>query len=267
MSINMEYVLGCVIEDIALDADQLYKELMGDQCFCVSDICPPTIDWESDEYNLNIDPDSPLFKPVERVQLDELTNPEKTGAFDVVMKSVRDLFREEYDRSRITGAEYARSFTQAVEAALGNSVQFLLQKDAAYWQSQQGQFDAMVKKMQVDLIKHQIILAQMETINHQITFTAGKIGLMVQKENYCTAVANREITIAKQAELSDAQIKLYNQQVTSYQRDAEVKAARVFTDAWITIKTIDEGLKAPNGFVNESVDEVLAVLKNKNGFV
>jgi hypothetical protein len=35
---------------------------------------------------------------------------------------------------------------------------------------------------------------------------------------------------------------LYAQQITSYQRDAEVKAAKIFTDAWITMKTIDEGL-------------------------
>lgn len=59
---------------------------------------------------------------------------------------------------------------------------------------------------------------------------------------------------------------LYVQQITSYQRDSEVKAAKLFTDAWITQKTIDEGLLAPSGFQNASIDVILANLKLKNGF-
>lgn len=58
---------------------------------------------------------------------------------------------------------------------------------------------------------------------------------------------------------------LYTQQVTSYQRDSEVKAAKLFTDAWITQKTIDEGLVPPAGFTNASVDTVLTALKANNG--
>lgn len=57
---------------------------------------------------------------------------------------------------------------------------------------------------------------------------------------------------------------LYNQQIVSYQRDAEVKAAKLFTDAWITQKTLDEGLLAPNNFTNASMDEILANLKINN---
>ncbi|MBQ5153795.1 hypothetical protein EGM85_11085, partial [Macrococcus caseolyticus] len=60
------------------------------------------------------------------------------------------------------------------------------------------------------------------------------------------------------------QKELYTQQITSYQRDAEVKAAKLFTDAWITQKTIDEGLTPPNGFTNASVDDVLSTVKRNN---
>ena len=60
---------------------------------------------------------------------------------------------------------------------------------------------------------------------------------------------------------------LYSQQITSYQRDAEVKAAKLFTDAWITQKTIDEGLTAPSNFANDSVNTILGVLKANNGLV
>lgn len=58
---------------------------------------------------------------------------------------------------------------------------------------------------------------------------------------------------------------LYAQQITSYQRDAEVKAAKLFTDAWITQKTMDEGLLPPDGFTNASVNTVLVAIKTNNG--
>lgn len=61
------------------------------------------------------------------------------------------------------------------------------------------------------------------------------------------------------------QKELYSQQVTSYQRDAEVKAAKIFSDAWITQKTIDEGLLPPGVFDNASVNQVMLNIKNKNG--
>lgn len=57
---------------------------------------------------------------------------------------------------------------------------------------------------------------------------------------------------------------LYDQQVTSYQRDAEVKAAKMFIDSWITQKSIDEGLLAPTTLQNASVDAILADIKTNN---
>ena len=87
----------------------------------------------------------------------------------------------------------------------------------------------------------------------------------------------REQTEAQRAQTSDTrtdglpvvgllgkQKELYAQQITSYKRDAEVKAARMFVDAWITQKTLDEGLLAPNGFTNVSLDQVLSTLKTNN---
>lgn len=58
---------------------------------------------------------------------------------------------------------------------------------------------------------------------------------------------------------------LYSQQVISYQRDSELKAARIWSDAWITQKTIDEGLTAPTQFTNAEVDKVLTKLRTSNG--
>lgn len=57
---------------------------------------------------------------------------------------------------------------------------------------------------------------------------------------------------------------LYAQQITSYQRDAELKAARIWSDAWITQKTIDEGLVPPATLANDTVNSVLESIRINN---
>jgi hypothetical protein len=58
---------------------------------------------------------------------------------------------------------------------------------------------------------------------------------------------------------------LLAQQVISYKRDGEMKAARVFIDAWVTMKTIDEGLAPPTAFSNTNLDAILGTVKLNNG--
>ena len=57
---------------------------------------------------------------------------------------------------------------------------------------------------------------------------------------------------------------LYTQQITSYLRDSELKAAKIFSDAWITQKTLDEGLTAPTNFTNATVDIVMSKIRTNN---
>ena len=57
---------------------------------------------------------------------------------------------------------------------------------------------------------------------------------------------------------------LYDQQIDSFIKDAQHKTAKMFSDAWITQKTLDEGLTAPTQFTNNEVDEVLATVRGNN---
>ena len=57
------------------------------------------------------------------------------------------------------------------------------------------------------------------------------------------------------------QKELHAQQIVSYQRDSQLKTARPFIDAWITMKTVDEGTLPPSGFSNANLDQVLTVLR------
>ena len=60
---------------------------------------------------------------------------------------------------------------------------------------------------------------------------------------------------------------LYSQQIDSYKRDAEIKAAKLVSDGWMTQKTIDEAALTPSSFQQNMVDAVLQRVKQNNGLV
>jgi hypothetical protein len=60
------------------------------------------------------------------------------------------------------------------------------------------------------------------------------------------------------------QKELYTQQIISYQKDAEVKAAKMFVDAFLAQKAINESLDAPNVLGGESVNQVMNAIKLSN---
>lgn len=58
---------------------------------------------------------------------------------------------------------------------------------------------------------------------------------------------------------------LYEQQILSYKRDAELKLAKLFSDAWTVQKTIDEATTPPSNFTNAYIDDVLTNIRINNG--
>lgn len=129
------------------------------------------------------------------------------------------------------------------------------------------------------LEKLQLDNAGQTTANSAATYTLAEMLPQQLKVLKVQEVQIREGAEAQRAQTTDLrtdgfpvggvlgkQKDLYAQQVTSYQRDSEVKAAKLFTDAFTVQKTMDEGLIPPNGFTNVSIDQVLTVLKTNNGF-
>lgn len=61
------------------------------------------------------------------------------------------------------------------------------------------------------------------------------------------------------------QKELYAQQIWSYQRDAENKAAKLWADSWTVQKTQDEGLQAPLQFINANINTMLTQVRANVG--
>lgn len=362
------------------EANALIQSLTAGEDFVI-----PDINWDDDAFKFPGGTDGPLYQPVQRITVGELTTREVggSGVFDALMASFSAHLRAEYEKSRITGDDYTKTYIALSESAMANATQFLLGKDEAFWSAQTAQLQAFTARIGLETAKAEMANTQLQALNQKATFALTKLKLSSESVTFCTAQYNllnilpkqvekltlenagqtlqnstadfnltrmlpeqlailglekigqgtanstslynlnsilpeqlaasliqkagqeitnntatynlsnllpkqaenlvfqgemlKEQTEAQRAQTLDVrkdgsvvvgvlgkQKDLYKQQITSYQRDSEVKAGKLFTDAWITMKTIDEGLLPPNGFTNTSLDTILTALKTNN---
>ena len=221
-----------------------------------------------------------------------------SGTFDVLMAALRVHLQKEFENNRITGDQYAKVYLGLTEGAMAQAVQFLIQRDQSYWASITAQQQALAAQAQVitarvqlETAKVQLAAMHLEAQKNQAEFALTKLKLATEDKAYGAAAFSlqyllpaQENVLKEQAETARAQTMdtrsdgvtnvtgsvgkqkdLYTQQITSYQRDSEVKAAKIFIDAWTVMKTIDEGLLPPTGFNNTALDDILSTLKLNNG--
>jgi len=257
------------------------------------DVALPAIDFSDEKFQFPGDLINNIKSLITRLSNEDLTTGslDGNGTFDALMRGFKSHLREEYDKGRITGADYTKAYIALTESAMSNAVQFLVNRDQAYWSAITAQLSALTARTQLEMAKMQLAGAKFDALTSKSNFGLTKLKLATEDMNYCIAKYQHEIMLPAQKLLIDEQAEtqrsqtqdarsdgspvlgsvgkqkdLYNQQIVSYQRDAEVKAAKMWTDAWITMKTIDEGLAAPDGFTNVNLDKVLQVLATANGF-
>lgn len=270
-----------------VEANRLLEELTKGDDFTL-----PDVDMTGPEWDIPGGDDSPIFGAIDKISNESLTTREVggSGTFDALMESAHNHLKAEFKANRITGGEYTKAYIAMMESCMSNAVQFLLGRDQAYWAAAMAQIQAVTARVQLATSKAQFVLAKIQSLSAKSEYALTKMKIATESETYCAALFNAnqmlpqqlklltEQTEAQRAQTLDTrsdgavvmgsvgkQKELYSQQITSYQRDAEVKASKLFTDAWITQKTIDEGLNPPNGFTNASIDTILTKLKSNNG--
>lgn len=270
-----------------VEANRLLEELTKGDDFTL-----PDVDMSGPEWDIPGGDDSPIFGAIDKISNESLTTREVggSGTFDALMESAHNHLKAEFKANRITGGEYTKAYIAMMESCMSNAVQFLLGRDQAYWAAALAQIQAVTARVTLATSKAQFVLAKIQALSAKSEYALTKLKIATESETYCAALFNAnqmlpqqlklltEQTEAQRAQTLDTrtdgavvkgsvgkQKELYSQQITSYQRDAEVKASKLFTDAWITQKTIDEGLNPPNGFTNASIDTILTKLKSNNG--
>lgn len=269
-----------------VNANQLSISLLQGENLAI-----PRVDFLGDEFKIPYDTDSELYKLVRKLSNEDLASGvvNGTGTFDVLMQGFKVHLREEYQANRISGAEYTKAFIALTESAMGNAVQFLLGRDGAYWQAVTAQTQAITARVLMETAKIQYIATIIEALNARANYALTKLKLATEDVTFATGQYNltqilpqQKLALIEQTEAQRAQTMetrttgetvvgligkqkdLYTQQITSYKRDAEVKAGKLFTDAWTVQKTIDEGLLPPSGFTNANLDQILSTIKSNN---
>lgn len=306
---------------VASDKAKLILEsLAADRDFSV-----PTIDFSDPAFQFPSAEE--MYKEVGKLTIEDLTSGEVDGdgIFDKLMSTVSKHVEHEFEENRITGAEYSTTYIAAMQSAMGYGVQFLLSRDASYWQAQQAQLQAISARVELETakVRHALMyieantaeanfgLITMRLANEDVTYDSNLFrytslmpleqdmavkqitGLEIQNDTATYNLSNtlpqqltnleeQELLIHEQMEAQRAQTldtrtdnvsvsgsvgkqkDLYSQQIDSYQRDSELKAAKVFSEAWTVMKTVDEGLEPPSAFANANLQTILDTIKTNN---
>lgn len=237
-------------------------------------------------------------KAIAPADIKELTTKEVggTGSFDVMMSALTAHLEKEYKAGRITGAEYTKVYIANAQLAMQTAVAWHSQRDQSYWNAVTAQVAAMQGRIALKTAAVDLATARVRSQTMRAEYAVTALRAANEDAQYCNntlqadvlrfnvtqllpaqLLMTKEQMEAARAQTMDsrtdgvliggsvaAQKDLYRQQILSYKRSAELNAARVFTDAWISIKAVDEGINIPGALTSDSVSGVLSTLKANN---
>lgn len=150
------------------------------------DVTIPDIDISGSEFDIPGDNTSDAYDVLVKLDNADLTTGavNGTGSFDKLMVGIAAQLQREFDASRITGAEYAKAYIALTQGALSTSLQFLLGKDASYWQAVQAQTQAVIARVQLATVKAQNATAQIEALNAKANYSLTKLKLASEDAQY-----------------------------------------------------------------------------------
>lgn len=224
------------------------------------------------------------------VSLDQLTSGEitGTGVFDTLMAAGKAHIQAEFTKGRITGPEYSQVYLGMFTAVLGQSIQFLLQRDITNKQveligSQMAEIAKNIEKTTVEIahINKDIEKATAEIVLINTNqANAVKTGLLIDKNviktTSETALMDQK-TKTELAQILDAiagvpvagyvgkQRELLGAQVEGFKRDAEQKLLKILSDVWSVQRSTDPDAIAVSGTGMENASIAQVVAKAKQG--
>ena len=276
MALIRAILIGTKEKIMTCNADNIGKALFSN-LIAGEDFSIPEVDFSDPKWALPASLDTALQADVKSVELEDLTERRVggDGSVDALMEFASAHLKEEFDKGRITGAEYTKAYTSIMTAAMQTGLQFLLQRDAVRWAGITAQIQALATRVNLETAKAQFIAAKASVRATEAQYANLVIDLSIKDSNYCLIQEQIEAARAQTMETRTdgspvrgsvgKQKDLYTQQITSYQRSSEINAAQMFKDAWIAHKSIDEGIDTPASFNANSISQVLASIKTKNG--
>lgn len=240
-----------------------------------------------------------LYTEINRLKNEDLTTGlvGGEGVFDKLMVSIVAHLKTEYTANRISGAEYTKAYQVLVAQALQTATSFLMAREQSYWQTvlaqeqaqaaeiqkvqarieletarvtkAKAQYDAETASAQYSGAKLQLAIldAQYEGLQKDIAtkdytntqmLPAQKSMIEAQTSN---AISDKLLKDFQRTDILPAQRDLYNEQKESYVKDAKIKIAKMWSDVFITMKTMDIAISVPQ-FEGAKMDNLLTNLRS-----
>lgn len=119
------------------------------------------------------------------------------GVFDKLMSATKAHLQEEYNKQRIRGADYALLYTNALQTVMGQSIQFVLQKQISDKQAEvlQSQVDKSIRELA-------ILTEQLEKLRNESLLLTAQVAKVTTDTAYVVA---QQTKVAPEIELLSAQ--------------------------------------------------------------
>lgn len=193
-------------------AKEMLENLIGEKNFDINDI-----EWDDSKITVPDDLMSSWKTDVDPVTIEELTSRKLfgSGVFDAIMESIHTHLKIEYDAGRITGAEYATTYTKLSEAALTNAVHFTLNKNQAYFQGILAQAQAITAGINAQIAaitaKVQLAKTKAEALGVAANYALTAMKLSTEDAQHALTCKQQEVA-DKQIQQTEAQTELLKEQ-------------------------------------------------------
>lgn len=151
----------------------------------------PNVSLTGTQYN--VPPESPLTATITKLgNTDLTTGVDGTGTFDALMTSLAAHLKNEYDKNRITGAEYTKAFIALTESAMAQGISFLVQREGQYWanlltqqQAELAEVQVATSRIKLETAKVEHVATQMQAVNLEADYGLKKLQMSKLSSEFC----------------------------------------------------------------------------------
>lgn len=247
----------------------------------------PPVTLTSAEYLLPTHLDNPLYTAVHKVDLADLTTGAVggTGSFEVLMASMKEHLKGEFDKGRITGDQYTKAYVELTNLAMSTGLQFTMGQELAYWQAAGAREQAkaleiasVTAAVMLETAKAQLAMQRYQAELAQAQYVLTKLQLSSEDARYRLAVEQIEAAHSQHSDTKTddttpvagtikRQRDLLEEQREAFIRAADATVGKMYLDAWLTQLTINEGSTPPDQMTAVNINQVMLKMRERASLV
>ena len=278
---------------------EMLETLTRDLNFNIPDIDLDSISLDDLDIEIPTELLDALKQSPTQINIDTLTKPEIGGdaTFDRLMYAVKIHLKEEVDKGRITGSEYANAYVTMAGNAMQSAVQYELNRYQTNYQAILSHINAItaiieakckLASSKVELATAKVMYASSvaQANNHRATYADTVMNLGIKDANYGLVNAQKDsvdASVIRDDSVSAQQIRLMgsqkdsidaavirennltDQQIKSYIIKDKRECAKIYSDSYITNLSVDAGMKVPDSMTDTNISAVMDSLRQASG--